>query len=269
MLIADYQVLAEADVPMYQGSVDTQSEINFLKCIAGNKKSGIYFDVGTREESHIVSSLTGSHKQFHLFEPHVGFYNKVCEFHGSHKNIKINNFGLGSKNELKDYYEKSQGFVNLQESWQSLNNPPYKLSIKTLDDYCEENDIDDIDFLKIDTEGYEREVLSGGKKIVENGTKCVQFEYGTTWRDQNISLSSVINDYFNEDWYMYFIQPAGLVSFNPNIEGQIKQLSSCNYLNFVASRINFKTGEILHKKTKENLWKNIRLETTLKMIKRE
>jgi len=268
--IYTYEEIALSDGYMCQGEVDTPSEINFLKDIAGKKTTGTYFDVGTREKSHVVTTLNGPHKQFHLFEPHVEFYKEACRFHGSHENIKINNFGLGSKNELKDYYEKSQGYVNLKESYQSpLEEPPYKLPIKTLDDYCEENNIDDIDFLKIDTEGYEKEVISGGSNVIENGTKCIQFEYGTTWRDQNISLSGVLKEYFNEEWYMYFIQPVSLIQFNPNSEGQMRQLTEVNYLNFVVSRINFLTGECRHKKTKENLWKNIKTETTLKSYRTE
>jgi len=268
--IYDYNEVAIRVGYMVQGYVDTPAEIKFLKGVAGNKVAGTYFDVGTREESHVVTTLNSPYKQFHLFEPHVEFYKEACRFHGSHENIKINNFGLGSKNELKDYYEKSQGYVNLKESYQlPLEEPPYKLPIKTLDDYCKENNIDDIDFLKIDTEGYEKEVLSGGSNVIENGTKCIQFEYGTTWKDQNISLSGVLREYFNEEWYTYFIQPYGLIQFNPNSEGQVNQLSGVNYINIVASRINFTTGECRHKKTKENLWKNIKTETLLKSNRTE
>ena len=267
MIVVTYEQLAYHSGVMVQGIVDTKSEVEFLKDVVGRKIGGIYFDVGTREESHVVTTLNGPHKEFHLFEPNVEFYNEACEFHGSHENIKINNFGLGSKNELKDYYINSQGFVNLQESWQSVDEPPYKLPIKTLDDYCKENNIDDIDFLKIDTEGYEKEVLSGGSNIVENGTKCIQFEYGTTWKDQNILLEDVLDKHFKEEWYTYILQPGGLVEFKVSNKNQVNQLNDVNYINLIASRINFSTGECTHKKTKDNLWKNIKEETALRLAR--
>jgi len=39
----------------------------------------------------------------------------------------------------------------------------------TLDQYCEENEIDQIDFLKIDTEGLEPFVLAGARHCLANG----------------------------------------------------------------------------------------------------
>ena len=242
---------------LHLNKVNTQSEINFLKHFMGRKKTGTYIDVGTREQSHVVSSLWGPQKHFHLFEPQPEFYKMTCESHNSYENVKINNFGLGSKNELKDYYEKSQGFVNLPESWQSA--PTYKLSLRTLDSYCKENGIDDIDFLKIDTEGFEKEVLLGGSDIIENGTKCIQFEYGSTWKDQDdpISIHEVMNTFFKEGWHMYILQPGLLLEFYPQHNPTLDIIMKFNYSNLIASRIDFKTGKSAHKNTVANMWKNI------------
>ena len=46
----------------------------------------------------------------------------------------------------------------------------------TLSDYSKKNNIDNIDFIKIDTEGYELEVLKGAKDILPN-TKMILFEH--------------------------------------------------------------------------------------------
>jgi FkbM family methyltransferase len=42
-----------------------------------------------------------------------------------------------------------------------------KVTVTTLDQYCEDNHIDDIDFLKIDVEGMETQVLRGGDKMLK------------------------------------------------------------------------------------------------------
>ena len=54
------------------------------------------------------------------------------------------------------------------------------------------NNIKNIDFLKIDTEGYELNVLKGFEDFLEN-IKIVQFEYGGTFLDNNTKLIDVIN----------------------------------------------------------------------------
>jgi hypothetical protein len=66
------------------------------------------------------------------------------------------------------------------------------LNIKTGKDYVTDNDIKSIDFLKIDTEGYELNVLEGFEDFLEN-VKIIQFEYGGTFLDNNIKLIDVIN----------------------------------------------------------------------------
>ena len=38
----------------------------------------------------------------------------------------------------------------------------------TIDDYCAENNINEIDLIKIDTQGSEADILAGMKKIIEN-----------------------------------------------------------------------------------------------------
>ena len=43
----------------------------------------------------------------------------------------------------------------------------FQVKTDSLDNYCEENNIDNIDILKIDTEGSELEVLEGAKNILQ------------------------------------------------------------------------------------------------------
>ena len=52
-----------------------------------------------------------------------------------------------------------------------------EIEIITLDNYCEKNNINEIDILKIDTQGYEDLVLSGCKNIFErNVVAAVEVE---------------------------------------------------------------------------------------------
>ena len=49
----------------------------------------------------------------------------------------------------------------------------------TIDDFCTQRGIEDIDLLKIDTEGNELEVLKGSKRMLtEDRIKIIQFEFG-------------------------------------------------------------------------------------------
>ena len=221
-----------------EGEVITEAENYFARFFFSKKQPGVYFDVGVRDDSHVANTLMSPNGEFHLFEPHPEYCNIAESKYSPYKNVKINNFALGSKNETRHYYEKSQGFINLQESWESLGYVPNNLPIKTLDSYCEENNITNIDFLKIDTEGFEKEVLLGGSEILKNGTICVQFEYGTTWKDQepSVSLFDVLDKFFN-GWYLYVLQNKRILRFDQSSQEVKNLLLSFNYINFIASKI--------------------------------
>lgn len=66
------------------------------------------------------------------------------------------------------------------------------MQIRTAKDYIIEKDIANIDFIKIDTEGYELDVLRGFEDYLYN-VNIIQFEYGGTYLDNNIKLIDVIN----------------------------------------------------------------------------
>ena len=53
----------------------------------------------------------------------------------------------------------------------------YQKEIKTIDNYCEQNGIKKIDFLKIDTQGYEENVINGANKMIkDNLIDVIQLE---------------------------------------------------------------------------------------------
>ena len=71
------------------------------------------------------------------------------------------------------YYKKKILYFNLKNKY--FKNT-YKVQINTLDNYIDEKKFLKIDFLKIDTEGYEYEVLNGLKKNL-NKVKLIFLEH--------------------------------------------------------------------------------------------
>ena len=115
----------------------------------------------------------------------------------------FNNFGLGSENSQIYYYPKYESFYDRVNSCHvSDNSNKILLYIKRGKEYVVSNNIKNIDFLKIDTEGYELNVLKGFEDFLEN-IKIVQFEYGGTFLDNNTKLIDVIN-YLKEKGFYKF-----------------------------------------------------------------
>jgi FkbM family methyltransferase len=162
-------------------------------------KINIIFDVGCREDSEFIN-FNG---EVHYFDP----INKFIENLQNQKNINkksyFNNFGLGNENNEIYYYPKFESFYDRTKSCGTSDSfNKILLSIKKGEDYVINKDIKSIDFLKIDTEGFELNVLKGFDDFLKN-VKIIQFEYGGTFLDNNTKLIDVINYLKNKNFYKF------------------------------------------------------------------
>ena len=161
-------------------------------------KIKIIFDVGCREDSEFIN-FNG---EVHYFDPINEFIENLKK-KTSNTISYFNNFGLGNENKELYYYPRYQSFLDRINSCKiSDENNKILLNIKKGKDYIINNNIKYIDFLKIDTEGYELNVLQGFDDCLEN-IKIIQFEYGGTFLDNNIKLIDVKNYLENKGFYKF------------------------------------------------------------------
>lgn len=164
----------------------TNGEEKFFLNIKDELK--VIFDVGCRADSE----FTIFDGEVHYFDPVSEFINNLSRQQNKNKKSYFNNFGLGNENKELYYYPKYQSFYDRVNSCKiSDESNKILLKIKKGKDYVTENKIESIDFLKIDTEGYELNVLQGFEDFLEN-IKIIQFEYGGTFLDNNVKLIEVI-----------------------------------------------------------------------------
>jgi FkbM family methyltransferase len=157
------------------------------------------FDVGCRSDSEFVN-FEG---EVHYFEPVSNFIENLKTQPNQNKVSYFNNFGLGDKNSETYYYPKYQSFIDRVISCHySDSSNKYLLRIKKACDYIVENNIETIDFLKIDTEGYELLVLKGFEDHLQK-VKILQFEYGGTFMDNSTTLIDVINYLSQHEFYKF------------------------------------------------------------------
>jgi len=173
---------------------------NFLKK-QKLKNINIFFDVGAHEgESIKIFSKNFTISKIYSFEPSpINFLKlkkKVNLFSKNFKNLKIyvENVGLGNEkkkiylkqlnesssstinqiNKNSKYFKKKSFFLNKLNAKNFYKN--IDIQIIRLDEYLNNNSIEYIDFMKIDTEGYEFDVLKGlGIKI--HNVQYIMFEH--------------------------------------------------------------------------------------------
>lgn len=79
---------------------------------------------------------------------------------------------------------------------------PFEARLTSLDDFCDRQSIEKIDFLKIDVEGAEYKVMQGARRLIgQRAISCIQFEYGAF----SIQTRILLRDYFDLLQDGYFI----------------------------------------------------------------
>ena len=144
------------------------------------KKKIIIFDVGANigefanDLNNICENLNKK-SVIHCFEPNKKLIPIINDTLGS-KNTFINQYGLGQKICKKFFYiHKSHvksSFLKIDKKF-FLNRKKYKIKkilekVNTLDHYRKINNIQSIDFLKIDTQSFNEEVIAGAKNSLKN-----------------------------------------------------------------------------------------------------
>lgn len=94
------------------------------------------------------------------------------------------NKALGSTKEKRSFYTDGAGsglstFFPMESITSQHIMQEITIEIETIDSFCLDNQIEKIDFLKIDVEGFELEVLKGAKKMIaDKRIQAIQFEFG-------------------------------------------------------------------------------------------
>lgn len=142
-----------------------------LEIFKSLKNIKVVFDVGARADIDYLEIKPNA--EYHLFEPNPEFFEELKAKVGDKKNVHLNNFGLGDIEGEFAYNNNNQAFNNGEATPGQADRI---LPVKTLDWYIKEHNIKRIDFLKIDTEGYDYKVLLGGMEAIKI-TRYIQFEH--------------------------------------------------------------------------------------------
>jgi FkbM family methyltransferase len=175
---------------------------NQAVCFSNDKPKGngeSWFYRGIRHEIDTIFDV-GASDSLYLDFPGTVHYFEPCEDSDIFKEIKtlneksyFNKFGLSDVTsdsrpitwETGDAYPQRDGTV-------ATAGENTTMKTKTAADYMSENNIEKVDFVKIDTEGHELAVLKGFKERL-NCVGAVQFEYGEINWTLDITLKETIS----------------------------------------------------------------------------
>lgn len=167
-----------------------------------SKEWRVVFDVGANRGSYseLASSIMGGF-DIYSFEPCKASFDLLKQSSEKNARVKAFNFGFSDAPQIATIH-KAHDSSMLNSLYQrrldhigiSLDTSE-SIMLKTIDDFCSENNIERIGFLKIDVEGHELAVLKGAKRMLsERRIRFIQFEFGGT----NIDSRTFFQDF----WYL-------------------------------------------------------------------
>lgn len=152
---------------------DESGEAQFVRSLARAGALGICVDVGANMGSFAELLLENGAGQVFAFEPHPGHESSLRaladRFPGR---LSIREAAVGAVSGTANLFfsESALSHASLAEEVNRIsyvsNDQAVRVQVTSIDDFVEVAELENIDFLKIDTEGFEDEVLAGARDLL-------------------------------------------------------------------------------------------------------
>ena len=186
---------ARGDLP---NRPDTNGEYWLLgEFVRLSKGSLVLFDVGANKGDWTLQALEiatrrNSRISVYAFEPCSGTRALLTQRISSYGGVSISGNALSSSEGEVCFYSNENG-AGTNSLSEISGNQRELVKVTTLDLLLSKYGIGAIDMLKVDTEGFDFEVLKGGECALKAGLiELVQFEYNWRWLINHVALRDVI-----------------------------------------------------------------------------
>jgi FkbM family methyltransferase len=148
----------------------------------GRERKPVIFDVGANVGETIESFRNVMPSaEIHAFEPSQETFRRLQERCSAMPNVFLNGVAMGAVRKTAEFVEytdptMSSFFEPGRDSWGVIKQR-IQVKVNTVDEYCSERGIDDIDILKLDTQAFDLEVIKGaGRLLVDHRVHMIYME---------------------------------------------------------------------------------------------
>lgn len=218
----------EGDADMH-----TNGELRFLRGNLPRDREPVVFDVGAHIGQWAQAVLKHNpHAAVNCFEPCRSSFEQLLR-RDFPDQVKRNNFGLSSARSVRQMAVFRLSHYNslYPDNTRDLTPEAYEqVQLETLANYCKQHEIDYIDYVKIDTEGHELDVLQGAAPMLsQQRIRIVQFEYNSTYIAAGIYLRDVMAFVARFNYEVFKISRKGPIPV-PKYERQLENFHFSNYV---------------------------------------
>jgi len=136
------------------------------------------------------------------FEPCRDTHDKLATAFSHQKNISCLNLGLGAREEfltLHRYKDSERNTLAVADSSSESPTKKERVQITTLDAFTKKSEIESIDFLKMDVQGWEMNILKGAAELLSrNRIHFILSEVGFQNRKNDLQDFSELNTFLTQ-----------------------------------------------------------------------
>jgi FkbM family methyltransferase len=222
------------DIGYYNYDSNSNGELLVIKELI--KDGDVVFDVGANVGNWTEQAI-GQHKNLNVFafEPIPTLVDSMTKKF-EEKKVTVKKLAMFSSEKKLDfeYYENHSDASGIyHQNWVTQEcGAPKKITVDTtyLDKFCKDNKINHINFLKIDTEGSELDVLKGGSELLkDHSIDVIQFEYTCTYPDAGITLKQIY-EYLTKFGYKIFRECGDGLIYISNWDDSLECYRYSNYV---------------------------------------
>lgn len=162
-----YELKTDIGNSLYYKQMFEKKEIQFLEGLLKLKVDSVIFDVGANIGVHTIALAKMKNVKVYSFEPSP-YTRKILEYNLGINKLKtkaiIFPYAISNYSGTADFYHMTDNaYSSLKDTLRKKVDKSFKVDVITLDEFIKINEINRVDLIKIDVEGYENEVVLGAR----------------------------------------------------------------------------------------------------------
>lgn len=213
-----------------EGDMSRNGELHFVHSQSENLKT--IFDIGANRGDWTRSVLKAQSKaEFHCFEPSKDIFLDLQSQLWPDR-VRLVNAALSSQ-EGAGNYDRETGSLHRDNLRTGTSRKAESVKLLTIDDYCRNQNIKEIDLMKVDVEGHELDVFRGATQLLsEARIKSLYFEYNYTFINSRVLLKDIFEFFADKHYSIFKLLPDGV----QHIKEYDYRLENFNYKHFAVLR---------------------------------
>ena len=194
----------------------------------------VVFDIGANTGEYAARVLaTHSNTRLYCFEPSQITFKQLATVFESDDRVVLEQMALSERVGVAEFY--LYGDTDQRNSLEQHSGTPVAIDrvlVGTIDGYCNDHGINSIDFMKVDVESHEFNVLMGARQMLhEKKIGAIQFEYNVLWRNTSYTLEATLS--LLDNYKIYRLTPWGKI-WIPQFKASLENYPpASNYVAFL------------------------------------